>query len=321
MDKDLISIIIPAYNSSLYIAETIDSVLNQSYQTFELLIIDDDSTDNTREIIESYCLKDDRISYYHQKNAGQAAARNKGIKNAKGKYIAFLDSDDIWMKNKLKNQMAQFDLFPQIDLIYTDVNNIDSKNNKTKENPGWISGETSGLTMFISLYNTSGITNSSVLVKTKLFETTGLFDESQVHRGTEDYAMWMKMASLGFVFFGMKEKLVHYRIHEQGTHKNRIKMIYGALATYSKYDTDERIPDKLRLLKYRQYYRELLTEQCKRGASENDFKKALNLLSEQDPKGIITRIQNTLAKLFPQPVVIRFSQLFLYRFLAKLVEA
>ena len=104
--QDLVSIIMPAYNAEKYISESIDSVLNQTYQNWELLVIDDCSTDNTANIINSYCNKDSRIKYVPQKlNGGAALARNKGIEIAKGKYIAFLDSDDLWRNEKLRIQI------------------------------------------------------------------------------------------------------------------------------------------------------------------------------------------------------------------------
>lgn len=102
----LVSIITPVYNAQDYLEETILSVLNQTYSNWELLLIDDCSTDNSYEIIEKYLKKDKRIKYLkNEKNSGPAITRNRGIEESKGEYIAFLDSDDLWYENKLKNQI------------------------------------------------------------------------------------------------------------------------------------------------------------------------------------------------------------------------
>ena len=104
--KDLISIIIPVYNSEKYIEETIQTVLNQTYTNWELLLIDDCSTDKSKNKIEKYTKRDSRILYYKlQKNMGPAKARNKGIDLSNGRYICFLDSDDLWDNNKLEVQV------------------------------------------------------------------------------------------------------------------------------------------------------------------------------------------------------------------------
>jgi len=102
-NSDLVSVIIPTYNREHLIKRSAQSVLNQSYKNLELIIVDDGSTDNTRKVVDS--IKDERIIYINQKNQGACVARNKGIDNAKGKYIAFQDSDDVWLSDKLEKQV------------------------------------------------------------------------------------------------------------------------------------------------------------------------------------------------------------------------
>ena len=102
--NELVSIIMPSYNTAKFISKTIESVLEQTYKNWELLIVDDCSTDNTDEIVSKY--DDDRIIYLkNKKNSGAAVSRNKALKNAKGKWIAFLDSDDLWLPEKLERQL------------------------------------------------------------------------------------------------------------------------------------------------------------------------------------------------------------------------
>ncbi|WML36751.1 glycosyltransferase family 2 protein [Clostridium sp. OS1-26] len=104
--QHLVSIIMPCYNSENYIEEAIKSVIGQTYENWELIIIDDCSNDNSISIVKKYCMQDKRILFYqNEKNIGTAKTRNKGVEFAKGQYIAFLDSDDIWYKEKLNKQV------------------------------------------------------------------------------------------------------------------------------------------------------------------------------------------------------------------------
>ena len=107
MQEPLVSVIMPAYNAEKYISESIDSVLAQSYQNWELLITDDRSSDNTQRIVEDYCINDKRIKLFiNKENGGAGVARNNSIKEANGRFIAFLDSDDQWLPEKLNKQIT-----------------------------------------------------------------------------------------------------------------------------------------------------------------------------------------------------------------------
>ncbi|HIK58844.1 MAG: glycosyltransferase family 2 protein [Verrucomicrobiales bacterium] len=114
-----ISIIIPTYNSARYVTEAIESVLNQTYKNFEIIVIDDGSTDNTKEVLHPY-LSAGQIQYIYQKNKGPGAARNTGIKVTKGAYIAFLDSDDSWTKDSLEKRFELIRSSDNIDLVFSD---------------------------------------------------------------------------------------------------------------------------------------------------------------------------------------------------------
>lgn len=120
MNGDLVSIITPTYNCSRFIAETIECVRNQTYRNWEMLIVDDCSTDNTREIVSHYCLKDNRIQYHClDAHSGAAVARNTALKMAQGRWVAFLDSDDLWMSTKLEEQI---EFMETNNFIYTYTN-------------------------------------------------------------------------------------------------------------------------------------------------------------------------------------------------------
>lgn len=118
--KNLVSIIMPSYNTAKYIAETIQSVIDQTYTTWELIIVDDCSTDNTDDVVAAFLNKEQRIRYLkNKKNCGAAISRNRAVREAKGKWIAFLDSDDIWMPEKLK---LQLDFMKKYDIAFSYTN-------------------------------------------------------------------------------------------------------------------------------------------------------------------------------------------------------
>lgn len=170
-----ISIIIPTYNRAHLIHRAINSVLNQTYQDFEIIIVDDGSTDNTEEAVRSF--NDSRIEYIrHEKNQGAAVARNTGIKAAKGEYIAFQDSDDEWFPQKLEKQMKVFETAsPEVGVVYTGFWCM--ANNKKRYVPSKSVKQKEG-NIFKELLKGSFITTQSIVVRKKCFESAGLFDEN-----------------------------------------------------------------------------------------------------------------------------------------------
>ena len=129
MRNPLVTVIIPAYNCADFISNAIESVLNQTYKNYELIIVDDGSTDNTSEIISKY---KNTIKYIYQENGGVSKARNTGIRNANGKYIGFLDADDVWDKYKLEIQLKAFENQDDVGLVFSDFRQ--TKNNKVLNN-------------------------------------------------------------------------------------------------------------------------------------------------------------------------------------------
>jgi GT2 family glycosyltransferase len=125
MSKGLVSIVVPTYNRAYCLRRTIDSVLTQTYPHFEIVLVDDGSTDNTRELVEGMVARDSRIRYFYHPNAGVCAARNCGLRAAKGDYVALLDSDDVWKPWKLEVQLACLDFLPEVGMIWTDMEAID----------------------------------------------------------------------------------------------------------------------------------------------------------------------------------------------------
>jgi len=120
LNSSLVSVIIPLYNSAKYIKDAINSVLDQSFKNVEIIIVDDGSTDNIIEVLSDY-IENNQISYYYQENKGAASARNLGLTKCKGSFISFLDSDDLWYKNKLQLQIEFLEQNKHIDLLLTNI--------------------------------------------------------------------------------------------------------------------------------------------------------------------------------------------------------
>jgi glycosyltransferase involved in cell wall biosynthesis len=169
--------------------KAIESVLNQSYKNFELIIVDDGSTDNTKENLD-LLIQENKIKYIRQNNSGVASARNLGIKNSSGDYIAFLDSDDEWVPNKLQKQVDFFNKNPNFKIVYTDetwVRNGKRVNQKAIH-------KKSGGQIFKECIQQCLIGPSTVMIKKELLNEVGHFDES--FKVCEDYDLWLKISSL-----------------------------------------------------------------------------------------------------------------------------
>ena len=170
-----VSVIIPTYNRAHLVGRAIKSVLEQTYQDFELIVVDDGSTDNTKEVVKGF--NDKRIKYIlHEKNKGATAARNTGIKAARGEYIAFQVSDDEWLPVKLEKQMKVFETVPpEVGVVYTGFYRL--KNSKKTYIPSPKIIQKEGY-IFGSLLKGNFVTTQAVLVKRECFERAGMFDES-----------------------------------------------------------------------------------------------------------------------------------------------
>ena len=186
-NSPLISIIIPTYNRGEFIKETIITALNQTYNNFEILVIDDGSTDDTEQVTNS--IKDDRLKYFWQEHRGRPApARNKGIQLAKGEYIAFLDSDDIWLPRKLEKQLKTFAQYPELLVVSTNGETFPIHPSKHIFNM-----LTNKRLSFRSLLIQNHVINSSVLMKKSVTESIGLLDEDIRLRALEDYDYWLRI--------------------------------------------------------------------------------------------------------------------------------
>lgn len=210
--KPLVSVIIPIYNSEKYISQTVRSVLSQTYQNFEIILIDDASEDNSFNIAGVLTGKDSRIKLFKIDRAGRPSVpRNVGIKKASGELIAFLDSDDLWDKNKLQMQVRFLENNPLIFLVYNmcvtfgDVNFFSPY---FEVLPLW-GRESKSFTDLVTRGNT--LQPSSVMVKREFLLKLNGFDEDPELR-IEDYDLWIRLSKLGNFGF-IPRILTYYRVH------------------------------------------------------------------------------------------------------------
>lgn len=216
-ETPLVSIITPLYNSAAFIEDALVSVQNQQYQNWEHIIIDDCSEDNSLEIVERFSGKDARFKLIQlSKNSGSGVARNEGIKIAKGKYIAFIDSDDVWKEEKLERQVS-FMQKNNVLLSYSSYGYINEK--------GGVLPKT---------YHISGkhIDYTGLLKKTDIGCLTGMYNAETLgkfymseHRRKQDYSLWLAILKIGVVGFGIDEILANYRLRKGSATSSKYKLI------------------------------------------------------------------------------------------------
>lgn len=216
MREGLVSIITPTYNCGKFIGETIESIQAQTYENWEMVIVDDCSTDNTKEIVEEYIKKDSRIKYHClETNSGAAVARTTSMKMAEGEYMAFCDSDDLWMPNKLEHQLKFMEetghaftctAYEQIDEESKSLERVIAPREKCDYN---------------RLLLDCPVGNSTVMYNVKKM---GKFEVPNIRKRNDD-ALWLQMLKKEKYIWGMKDVLMRYRIRQNSISSNKLKVI------------------------------------------------------------------------------------------------
>ncbi len=210
-----VSVIIPTYNRAAFVTEAIDSVLAQTFRDVELIVVDDGSTDDTRDRLAAY---GERIRLVCEENHGVSHARNVGIRAARGEYIALLDSDDLWLPKKLETQVAVMNAQPDLQLCHTEeiwirrgvrVNQM----KKHQKHGGYI---------FPNCLPFCVISPSSVMIRRALFDDVGYFDESLP--ACEDYDLWLRITKIYPVYFIETPLIV-----KRGGHDDQLSHIHWGL--------------------------------------------------------------------------------------------
>jgi glycosyltransferase involved in cell wall biosynthesis len=230
----MVSVIIPTFNRRDYITTALDSVLAQTYKNYEIVVIDDGSSDDTKEVLKPY---QNIIRYFYQENKGISGARNRGIRESRNDYIALLDSDDYWLPEKLKWQVDRIRKEPECGMVATRCSSIASDGTFRKKNrpgkSGWILND---------IFKANFIRTSSVLITRKCFDTVGLFDES-LPEG-EEYDLWLRIAKQYPIAF-INEPLTVYTDNPHGVSTDSLAGRLIRLKVLEKEYLKEAIPPQL----------------------------------------------------------------------------
>lgn len=240
-----VSVIIPTYNRANYVQQAVESVLNQTYKDYEIIVIDDGSTDDTKLSLEKYA---DRVKYIYQENQKVAAARNNGIRHSQGKYIAFLDSDDLWLPQKLERDIAYFEAKPQVGLVYSNViyfsdEGADLYTRRMKSPSGDV---------LEKIIIDNFVVTSTVIVGRECLDRVGFFNEDLDLASSEDWEMWVRIASL-YPFGYVNEISTKSRIHDYSLMRNPEGMERSILKGLEIIWTNEALLPRISHLKNKSY--------------------------------------------------------------------
>lgn len=198
----LVSVIVPSYNTALYVPQAIESILAQTYQNLEIHVVDDGSTDNTREVMRQYA-DNPRVIYHHQQNRGESGARNTGIRAAKGELIALLDADDLWMPRKLEVHVPCFQDRPKVGVVYTNTMQVDANNN---EIPTYRTARHNGR-ITEKLFGENFVTGSTSMFRRECFDDE-MYDET--FKTCADYDLSLRL-SVKYEFYYLDVITYRYR--------------------------------------------------------------------------------------------------------------
>lgn len=216
----LVSVIVPSYNYGSFISETVQSLLSQTYKNWECIIIDDGSTDNTKDVVLDFARQDERIKYIYQNNQGLSAARNTGLSNSQGEFIQFLDADDLIESKKLEIQVEFLNKNKEVDLVYGSVRYFKSDSpserlySMSDSDAPWmpeISG--SGKSICEKLIEGNIMAVSSPLLRKRMTDLIGSFDLQLGMFADWDYWIRCAVAGMNFQFLSNNETLALVRIH------------------------------------------------------------------------------------------------------------
>ncbi len=240
MANPLVTVIIPAFNAEKCIIEALDSVVAQTYRPIEVIVVDDGSSDNTAKVVKDYCSVSTRtvelgLRCICQRNGGPSMARNTGIKEARGGYVAFLDADDLWMSHKLEKQMQLFGKDFDADVVFTDVKVTKQRNGRTEEfvffqkyalNTEFFGHAAKVINPVEKLLRSNFMLTPSVVVRRGCLNDGFFFNEDR--RYAEDWEAWLTL-SLGSTFCYVNEVCVHVRDEEDGLCSNERAMLLSKM--------------------------------------------------------------------------------------------
>lgn len=219
----LVSVVMPLYNAAPYVADAVRSILAQTFTDFELVVVDDGSTDGSATVVET--LGDPRVHLVRQPNSGRPAVpRNRALARARGKYVAFLDADDLWLSHTLERQVDALERRPDVALVYGWAEAFGSSGTLGYRGPKRSLRETRVFQRL--LLEQSFIPISTVMVRRDVLDAVGGFDEAPELRGVEDYDLVVRIAH-GHQCLFLGEVLMRYRVHEGNLSRDALTMVAG----------------------------------------------------------------------------------------------
>lgn len=224
-NNNLVSIVIPVYNAECYLEETAGSLVSQSYSEWEVLWIDDGSTDKSPELLDALASKEPRFRVFHIENSGAALARNRGVSEAEGRYLAFLDADDLWEPDKLEKEL-EYLKEKDAAFVYTGYEFADERG--------------AGTGKVVEVPET--LTYKQALKNTTIFTSTVLFDMEKTGKErlfmpqikSEDTALWWRLLREGYTAWGLNENLVKYRRAGKSLSSNKLEAVRRIWNLYRK---------------------------------------------------------------------------------------
>ena len=294
-----VSVIMPAYNVAPYIGDALNSVLNQTFTDFEVVVTDDGSTDETASVVAPFAARDERVRLLRKSNGGLSSARNHALRHAAGDFFALLDSDDLWDPGFLEAQVAALRSRPDVGIVTANARYLGGPHDGQPARP-WPDARPQP-TLATIIADEESIFIMSVF-RREVYARLGDFDESM--RTNEDYDYWLRAAAAGFHFARQDRPLGQYRIRGDSLSASDERMLAGILRVYAKLAPAlENRPDERAILE-RQVARfegELLATRAKQAIETGRFTEAaalLDALHERRP-GVSIRIARLMARWAP----------------------
>jgi glycosyltransferase involved in cell wall biosynthesis len=236
-----VSVIIPTFNCVQYLERAIESALNQTFKDFEILVIDDGSTDNTHDLVKEYIKRSNQFRYIYQENKGLAVARNTGLQHACGEFIALLDADDAWYPALLEKEVKLLESDSSLGLVHANVTKVsetDEPLTVPARNKEFLTG---------NIFNHLFLREADILCPTALFrksccEEVGDFDVNLTRLGCEDRELWLRIAEKYKIAY-IDEPLAYYRVRTNSMSRNNDKMLQARLYVIDKYCTNNKYPN------------------------------------------------------------------------------
>lgn len=271
--KKLVSVVIPCYNQAHFLGEAIESVLAQTYQHHEIVVVDDGSPDNTREVAARF----KSVRYVYQTNQGLAASRNTGLRRSRGEYLVFLDSDDRLLPHALQTNLKHLESRPNCAFVSGRCNWVTSDGTPLPTPAPWPEGERDYYLLLLSYNNVGG--PAAVMFRRKVFDSVVGFNTSLGKTGTEDYELYLRIART-FPIHCHGESVAEYRRHSASMSQNAATMLKGVLITlgsqrdYVKGNEKLENAYKSAIRNYKRFYGDRLSEEVRASVRASDWKRA-----------------------------------------------